>query len=58
MGKIRYVILLRNPQNDCVTAIKLDNDDLMTWESEEAAQTFARGHMLCKAWPYSIVEAP
>jgi hypothetical protein len=54
----KYVIIIRNPQNGLVTALQDEHDNLATWETEAEAEELAANHMLCRAWPYSIVEAP
>ncbi len=56
-----YIILARNPRNDRIIAVTSgDGDDppIAVYETEELAQRDAQNVPICRAWPYSIVEAP
>lgn len=52
-----YVILVRNPSSGSVFAIT-DDDVLELYASEAEADKAAMDIPICKAWPYSVVEAP
>lgn len=56
-----YVVLVRNPTNDSVLLITEDteSDKAAIYETEDAAEKAALNDIpVCRAWPYSVVEAP
>lgn len=55
-----WVILVRNPRTGGVLGITDPDDEgaLQRYDSEADANTAAREHHLCHAWPHVVVEAP
>jgi hypothetical protein len=58
---VSYVVLVRNPSNGKVLIIREDDesDDAALYETEREAERAALDDIpICRAWPYSVVEAP
>lgn len=62
MTGTKYLILIRNPNGGSVMLINSGDENspekAMLYDSEEEAEEAASKIPACRAWPYSIVEAP
>lgn len=58
--RTKYLILIRNPSAEKVFVITAGGGrlDAILYDSEEKAMEAAEESPICRAWPYSIVEAP
>lgn len=61
MVPVIFIILVRNPNGNRIIAIDTgegDDPPIATFSSIEEAEDAAANMLICKAWPWIVVEAP
>jgi hypothetical protein len=54
---LRYIVLIRNPSNKALDVIMAaDEDRIVEFETEDAAEQWAAESKICRAWGYQVVQ--
>jgi hypothetical protein len=52
-----YIVLIRNPSNQALDVIMgADEDRIVEFETEDAAEQWATEIAVCRAWGYQVVK--